>query len=255
MLFDTHAHFDAEQFDPDRDELLSSMPEQGVGYILNPGCNLRMSRAAVDLAHKYPFIYAAVGYHPEDCGDMTDEDLQEIFRLAQDPRVKAIGEIGLDYYWEQNPPKERQQEVFRRQMEMARQLKLPVIIHDREAHADSLAIVKEFPDVMGVFHCYSGSAEMAKEILDMGWMLSFTGVITYKNARKSVEVVEMAPLERLMVETDAPYMAPVPHRGQRNHSGFVHLMAEKIAEIKGLPVEEVIRTTTENGKRFFRIED
>ena len=252
-LFDTHAHYDSNQFNADREELLSSMPEQGVALIVNPGCDLESSRRAVELAHKYPFLYAAVGWHPEDCAPYTRDSLDELRRLAADPKVVAIGEIGLDYYWKENPSREVQQEVFRDQMALAEELDLPVIVHDREAHGDSLAIVKEFPGVRGVFHCYSGSVEMARELVSRGWMISFTGVLTYPNARKAVEVARAIPMEALMIETDAPYMAPVPHRGKRNHSGLVHQTCQRLAELKGLTLEETARITFENGKRFFRI--
>lgn len=216
MLFDTHAHYDASQFDADRHHVLAGLPARGVSLALNPGCDIASSRSAVALAEQYPFLYAAVGYHPEECAPYVESDL-EIFReLAKHPKVVAIGEIGLDYYWEENPPKELQQQVFRAQMQLAKELDLPVIVHDREAHADSFAIVKEFPGVRGVFHCYSGSVELARELTKLGWMISFTGVLTYKNARKAVEVAQAIPLEHLMIETDSPYMAPVPHRGKRN---------------------------------------
>ena len=254
MLFDTHTHFDAEQFDADREEVLAGLPARGISLAVNPGCDIPSSRAAIALAEQYPVLYAAIGYHPENCGPYVESDL-DIFRgLAKHPKVVAIGEIGLDYYWEENPPKEFQQQVFRAQMQLARELDLPVIVHDREAHADSLAIVKEFPDVRGVFHCYSGSVELAKELVKLGWMISFTGVLTYKNARKAVEVAEAIPIEHLMIETDSPYMAPVPHRGKRNDSGYVLHICEKLAEIKGISTEECARITTENGKRFFRIQ-
>ena len=231
MLFDTHAHYDAEQFDPDRDQVLEALPSRGVSLVVDPGCDIPSSRAALALAEKYPFLYAAVGYH----------------------KVVAIGEIGLDYYWEENPPRELQQQVFRRQMALAEELDLPVIVHDREAHADALAIVREFPRVRGVFHCFSGSAEVARELVKLGWMVSFTGVLTYKNARKALEAAEAVPLDRLMIETDSPYMAPVPHRGKRNDSGYLIHICEKLAEIKGISPEECARITLENGKRFFHI--
>ena len=253
MLFDTHAHYDAEQFDQDREAVLAGLPGRDVSLVVNPGCDIPSSRKAVELAHAWPFLYAAVGYHPENCAPYTPEDLDIIRDLTRDPKVVAIGEIGLDYYWEENPPREHQQKVFRDQMALAEELNLPVIVHDREAHADSLAIVKEFPQVRGVFHCYSGSAEMAKELVKLGWMISFTGVLTYKNARKAVEAAQAVPLERIMIETDSPYMAPVPHRGKRNDSGYVRHVCEKLAEIKGISYEECARITLENGKRFFRI--
>ena len=253
QLFDTHAHYDAEQFDTDRDALLATLPEQDVALVVNPGCDIPTSRKALELAHQYDYIYAAVGYHPESCAPYQESELELLREMAKDPKVVAIGEIGLDYYWEENPPKELQQEVFRAQMALARELKLPVIVHDREAHADSLTIVKEFPEVKGVFHCFSGSAEMAKELVKLGWMISFTGVLTYKNARKSVEAAEAVPIESIMIETDAPYMAPVPHRGKRCDSALVLHTCEKLAEIKGITVEDCARITMENGKRFFGI--
>lgn len=253
MLFDTHAHYDAEQFDQDRDAVLASLPDRGVSLAVNPGCDIPSSRRAVKLAHEWPFLYAAVGYHPEECGPYDPAELDILRELARDPKVVAIGEIGLDYYWEENPPGELQQRVFRDQMALAEELDLPVIVHDREAHADSLSIIKEFPQVHGVFHCFSGSAEMARELVKLGWMVSFTGVLTYKNARKAVEAAQAAPLDRIMIETDSPYMAPVPHRGKRNDSGYVRHVCEKLAEIRGLSFEECAHITLENGKRFYRI--
>ena len=253
MLFDTHAHYDDDWFDEDRDALLASMPEKGVGLIVNPGITAETSRMAIAMAEKYPHMYAAVGIHPENCHDFVPAHIDELRELAKHPKVVAIGEIGLDYYWDTNPPKEFQQQVLRAQMALARELQLPVIIHDRDAHADTLAIVKEFPEVTGVFHCYSGSEEDARTLVKMGWMLSFNGAATFKNARKAPEVIAGVPLERLMIETDAPYLAPVPHRGKRNDSGLVYLVAEKIAQIKGLTAEEVEKATWNNGKRFFRI--
>ena len=254
MLFDTHAHFDSRQFNEDRDELLASLPGQGVSLIVNPGCDIPTSRMAVELAEKYPFIYAAVGFHPEELEGMELSDLNIIRELAAHEKVVAIGEIGLDYYWiKDEEGRKKEQDFFRAQLAMARELNRPVIVHDREAHGDTLAIVKEFPDMKGVFHCYSGSVEMAQELVRMGWMISFTGVLTYHNARKAVEVAEAVPIERLMIETDSPYMAPVPHRGKRNHSGYVLHVCEKLAEIKGISVDECAKITLENGCRFFGI--
>ncbi|MBQ6116843.1 MAG: TatD family hydrolase [Oscillospiraceae bacterium] len=253
MLFDTHAHYDDQAFDADRRELLSAMPDHNVGLIVNPGCTVESSRTAMELAAAFPHVYAAVGIHPENCGDFVPAQMEEIRALAQSPKVVAVGEIGLDYYWPENPPRELQQEVLRRHMALAQELALPVIIHDREAHADCLAIVREFPAVRGVFHCFSGSAEMARELLKRGWMLSFNGAITFKNARKAPEVIAEIPLDRLMIETDAPYLTPTPFRGRRNDSTYVHLVAERIAQIKGLSPEAVEQITWENGKRFFGI--
>ena len=209
MLFDTHAHYDDERFDEDRDAMLASMPENNVGLILNPGCDAETSRKAVSYANRYPFVYAAVGLHPENIEDGWTQALDEIRTLAQsEPRVRAIGEIGLDYYWEKEErARARQQVVFARQMELARELKLPVIVHDRDAHADCMEITRRYPDVIGVYHCYAGHIEMARELLERGYYLSFTGVITFKNAKKAIEVIREVPIERLMVETDSPYMA------------------------------------------------
>lgn len=253
-VFDTHAHYDSEGFNADRMEVLASMPGQGVDLILNPGCDLESSKTAVSLAEQFPFVYAAVGVHPSDCGDFCDDTVHVLRTLAAHEKVKAIGEIGLDYYWEDNPPKEFQQQVFHKQMELAEELSLPVIIHDREAHHDCLEIVKAHPNVKGVYHCYSGSLEDAKILVKMGWMLSFTGVVTYKNARKSLEVIDWLPMDRIMIETDSPYLTPVPFRGKRNDSGNVHLVAETIAQVKSMDPEEVARITLENGKRFFQID-
>ena len=253
MLFDTHAHYDDEAFDADRDAVLTALPGQGVGLVLNPGCDVESSRKAVQYAAAYPHVYAAVGIHPENCGGYTAGDLAVLEKLAQQPGVAAIGEIGLDYYWAENPPRELQQQVLRDQLALARELALPVIIHDREAHADTLAIIREFPGVTGVFHCFSGSPEMAQELLKRGWYLGFDGPVTYKNARRAPEVAAVTPLDRMLIETDSPYMTPVPYRGKRNDSGYVHLVAEKLAEWKGVTPEEMARITTENGKRLFRI--
>ena len=253
MLFDTHAHYDDERFGADREALLASMPEKNVGLIVNPGCDIPSSRVAVELAGKFDFVYAAVGIHPENCADFEPEQIEKLRELAKEPKVVAIGEIGLDYYWAENPPRALQQEVLRRQLGLAEKLQLPVIIHDRDAHGDTMAIVREFPQVRGVFHCFAGSTEMARELIGMGWMLSFNGAATFKNARKAPEVIAAVPLEKLMIETDAPYLTPVPHRGERNDSSYVRFVAEKIAEIKGLSPEEVERVTWENGRRFFGI--
>lgn len=255
MLFDTHAHYDDGRFDSDRDELLRSLPENGVGLALVPGCDLISSRSAVKLAEQYPHIYAAVGLHPENLEGLTLADLSAIEEMSKEPKVKAIGEIGLDYYWEKDPDKRAiQQQFFRAQLELAKRLNLPVIVHDRDAHQDSLNIVKEFPGIRGVFHCYSGSVDMARELVKLGWYISFTGVITFKNARRALEVIAELPMDRIMIETDSPYMAPEPYRGRRNSSLYVHRMAEQIAEVKHMTFEEVADLTTENGKCLFGIE-
>ena len=253
MLFDTHAHYDDEAFDPDRRKVLAGLPQKGVGLVVDPGCTLTSSEKAVALAAEFPHVYAAVGLHPENCHDFQPEQIERLRQLAQREKVVAIGEIGLDYYWAENPPRELQQQVLRSQLALARELRLPVIFHDRDAHGDSLAIVKEFPDVTGVFHCFSGSPEMAQELLGMGWYLGFDGPVTYKNARRAPEMAAVTPLERMLIETDSPYMTPVPYRGQRNDSSYVRLVAEKLAEWKDIAPEELEHATLENGKRLFRI--
>ena len=253
MLFDTHAHYYAEAFDPDRDAVLSALPAAGVGLVLCPGCDLDPSRQSIQLAEAYPHVYAAAGVHPEDALGLPVDWLDQVAEMTRHPKVKAIGEIGLDYYWKENPPREHQQQVFHKQLELAEELDLPVIVHDREAHHDCLEVVRAHPKVRGVYHCYSGSLEDAKVLVNLGWMISFTGTITYKNARKALEVVEWLPMDRIMIETDSPYLTPEPFRGKRNDSGHVHLVAEKIAQIKGLEPDEAARITLENGKRFFRI--
>ena len=255
MLFDTHAHYDSRQFDADRDQVLSALPGQGVGLVVNPGCDLDSSRRAIGIAERYPFVYAAAGVHPEDCAGWQDTDVDELRSLAAHPKVVAIGEIGLDYYWKENPPREFQQRVFRAQLALARELDLPVIVHDREAHGDCLSIIREFPQVRGVFHCFSGSAEMAKELVGLGWMISFTGALTYKNARKAVEAAQAVPLDRIMIETDSPYMAPVPCRGERCHSGLVRHTCERLAELRGISLEECARITFENGTEFYQLQE
>ena len=252
-LFDTHAHYDSGAFNADRLEVLASMPEKGVELILNPGCDLESSRTAVELAEKFSFVYAAVGVHPSDCGPWEDSWLEELRTLASHPKARAIGEIGLDYYWKENPAHDFQQKVFHSQLELAEELKLPVIVHDREAHHDCLEVVRAHPNVTGVYHCYSGSLEDAKTLVKLGWMLSFTGVVTYKNARRSLEVIDWLPMDRIMLETDSPYLTPEPFRGKRNDSGYVYRVAETIAQAKGMTPDEVAEVTLENGKRFFGI--
>ena len=253
FIFDTHAHYDDGQFDADRAELLASMPDAGVGLIVDPGCDLASSRAAVAIAQQHSHVYAAVGYHPENCAPFVPSDIDVLREMAKHPKVVAIGEIGLDYHWAENPPKEHQWDVLRRQLALAVELDLPVIIHDRDAHADCFAIVNEFPALRGVFHCYSGSVEMARELWKRGWYVGFDGPLTYKNARKTVEVAAEAPLDRILIETDAPYLSPVPLRGTRNDSRNLVHVVEKLAELRGMTAEEIIALTMENGKRLFGI--
>ena len=253
MLFDTHAHMDDRAFDTDREELLAGLPEQGIGLLMNPGCSLASSRNASLLSQKYDYIYAAVGSHPDVADDVNEEVLEEYRKLCKlNSKIKAIGEIGLDYHYE-DIPRELQLKAFRAQMELARELALPVIVHERDAHEDGMKVVEEFPEVTGVFHCYSGSAEMAKWLVNRGWYIGFTGVLTFKNARKALEVASSIPLERIVLETDCPYMSPEPFRGKRNDPGKLYRMAEKLAELRNLSVEEIHRITTENGKRLYRI--
>ncbi len=230
MLFDTHAHMDDRAFDPDREALLESLPGAGLGLVMNPGCSLASSKNAVALAEQYPWLYAAVGSHPDAADEVDDGVLEEYRKLCKlhGDKVKAIGEIGLDYHYE-DIPRDLQKKAFVAQMELARELDLPVIVHEREAHQDGLAIVKDFPEVTGVFHCFSGSAELARQLVDLGWYIGFTGVLTFKNARRAMEAAHAIPLERIVIETDCPYMSPEPYRGRRNDPGKVFRMAEKLA--------------------------
>ena len=253
MLFDTHAHMDDQAFTEDRAALLNSFPDQGIGLVMNPGCSLESSRNVDKLTREYDFLYGAVGSHPDVADEVNEAVLEEYRTLCkQNPKIKAIGEIGLDYHYE-DIPREIQQKAFRMQMELAKELDLPVIVHERDAHEDGMKIVTEFPEVTGVFHCYSGSAEMAKWLVARGWYIGFTGVLTFKNARKAVEVASQIPLDRIVLETDCPYMSPEPFRGKRNDPGRLYRMAEKLAEIRDLPLEEIHWITTENGKRLYRI--
>ena len=252
MYFDTHAHYDSGAFNADREAVLTALPEAGVSLVVNPGCEVRSSETAIALAGRFAHVYAAVGIHPEDMGDMAEGDLDRIAQLARHEKCVAIGEIGLDYYWDASH-KEEQKALFARQLDMALALDLPVIVHDREAHGDCLDIVRRYESLRGVFHCYSGSAEMAEELLRRGWYLGFDGPITYKNARKALEVLEICPLDRILIETDSPYLTPVPNRGKRNDSRNLVYITEKIAEVKGLTADEIAAATMENGKRLFGI--
>lgn len=254
MYFDTHAHYDDDCFNQDRDELLGGMRARGIDLIVNPGCDMETSHKAVEISEKYPFIYAGIGFHPHDSKKMTNDSIGELEELSKNSRVVAIGEIGLDYHYD-NSPRKVQKERFRQQMELARKLSLPVIIHEREASRDCLEIIRDFKDVLGVFHCYSGSVESAKTIIKQGWYLSFTGVITYKNAKKSHEVIRWMPTDKLMIETDSPYLSPVPERGKRNSSLYLPYIAQTIAELLGRTQEEVAKITKDNGKHFFNITD
>ena len=252
MYFDTHAHLDDAAFDEDREEVLQRIREAGVGLVLNPGCDEESTRRAARLAENHDFVWFAAGFHPEELKSLTEESYQAVCELARHPKCLAIGEIGLDYYWDASR-KEEQKALLHRQLELALELDKPVIIHDREAHADCLEAVKQHPGLRGVFHCYSGSAEMAAELLKAGWYLGFDGPVTYKNARKAIEVLQICPLDRILVETDSPYLPPVPMRGRRNDPGNLPYICARIGEVKGLSAEEVARITRENGCRLFNV--
>ena len=253
MLFDTHAHLNDRAFDCDRIQLLETLPQQGVTFLMNAGCSLESSRECVAMAQQYPYVYAAVGSHPDAADEVCDAVLEEYRKLCKlTDKVKAVGEIGLDYHYE-DIPRALQKKAFIAQLELAREIGLPVIVHEREAHQEGMDIIRQFPDVTGVFHCYSGSAEMAKQLVDMGWYIGFTGVLTFKNARKAIEAAQAIPLDRIVIETDCPYMSPEPYRGKRNDPSRVLYVADKLAEIRGITPEEARALTLENGKRLYRI--
>ena len=253
MLFDTHDHLDSGAFRRDLPDILARLPGQGIGLLMNPGCDLPSSQAACALARENPWIYAAVGLHPDAADQISPAVVDTLTRLVKgNPKVKAIGEIGLDYHYE-DVPRQQQQACFRQQLALAQELGLPVIIHQREAAQDTLDILGEFPQVTGVFHCYAGSAEMAVQLTRRGWYIGFTGVITFKNARKLVETALAIPLDRMVIETDCPYMAPEPFRGKRNDPGYLYRMAQRLGELRGLSQEEMEQITMENGKRLYRI--
>lgn len=253
MYFDTHAHYDSSKFSVDRDEVIRAVYESGVSLIVDPGDTLERSADVVALANQYDFVYAAVGVHPEEYETWADNTVDRLRELAKNPKVVAIGEIGLDYYWDKEHTK-LQKQMFQAQIELALELDLPIIVHDREAHGDCFAIVCEYPQLRGVFHCYSGSAEMAKELLKRGWYLGFDGPITYKNNVKAMEVLAVTPLDRIVLETDSPYLSPVPNRGKRNDSRNLPYIAAVVAREKGVSVEEAAAITFENGKRLYGIQ-
>ena len=253
MYFDSHSHMDDRRFDDDRDGIMDELKSRGVGLLMNVGCDLASSERSVALAERYPFVYAAVGSHPDDADHVDGRLLDRYRALAGHEKVRAIGEIGLDYHYE-DVPRTQQIIAFEQQLELAEALKLPVIVHEREAHGDAMDIVRRHPDVRGVFHCFSGSKELALWLVERGWYIGFTGVVTFKNARRAVEAVQALPLDRILIETDCPYMAPEPYRGRRNDSRYVPLVAAKIAEIRGLTPDEAGNITTENAKRLFGIE-
>ena len=252
MYFDSHAHLDDTRFEKDFDEILARMRENGVTGMMNIGCDLPSSERSVALAERFDWIWAAVGSHPDDADHVDAARIECYRRLCTHPRVKAVGEIGLDYHYE-DVPREVQKRAFRLQLQLAREVGRPVVVHEREAHGDAMEILDDFPDVTGVFHCYSGSAEMARELVRRGWYIGFTGVVTFRNARKAVETAQAIPLDRILIETDCPYMAPEPYRGRRNDPSYVPLVAEKIAQLRGLPTETVAQATWDNACRLFRL--
>lgn len=255
MLTDTHVHLDDDQLIGQLDDVMRRARNRQMSFILNPGCNLETSRKAIEIAHRYPEVYAAVGFHPLDADDYQGEaSLSQLREWAKDPRVLAIGEIGLDYHYDDSPSKEVQHKVFEDQMNLASELSLPVIIHDREAHKDTLDRVRALlnREASGVFHAYSGSVEMARDILDLGMYISIGGPLTFKNAKKTPDVIAYAPLDRILLETDGPYMAPVPVRGTVNEPANTWYVAQKMAEIKNVPVEKILEQTEKNARALFR---
>ena len=250
-IFDSHAHYTDKAFNDDRENMLGSLRESGICGVINCGADIESSVFSVDLANKYDYIYAACGIHPEEADKVPESYIEILKNLARNEKCVAIGEIGLDYYWRQDT-KEKQKELFENQILLSKELDLPIIVHDREAHGDTLEILKKHKP-KGVLHCFSGSPETAEEILKLGMYIGLGGALTFKNARKAVEVAEMLPLDRLLLETDCPYMAPVPFRGKRNYSGYIPYIAEKVAEIKGIDPQTVLDITSENAKKLFNL--
>lgn len=253
MIFDSHAHYDDEAFDSDRDVLIEKLKENNVEYILNCGSSLKGAVDSVNLAEKYDFIYAAVGIHPEFAYDVNETTIKSLEDLTKNKKVKAVGEIGLDYYYDENPPREVQKKAFILQMELAKKVGLPVVIHDRDAHKDTLDIIKKYPEVKGVIHCFSGSVEFARECLKLGYYIGFTGIVTFKNAKKVINVAKEVPINRMLVETDCPYMAPTPFRGKRNDSSYIKYTLTKLAQIRGEDYDYMENITNKNAKRLLNI--
>ena len=254
MIFETHAHYNDEAFQEDREEIFAQFPGKGIGRVVNIASDLQSIGECLDLAHRYPFMYCALGIHPSDCAPLTDELLEEIRGKLSDPRVVAVGEIGLDYYWD-TPDRAIQKHWFEEQLEMARRAKLPVVIHSRDAAQDTMQLMRDHraEEIGGVVHCYSYSLEMAREFVKMGFYIGVGGVVTFKNAKKIVEVVREIPLEHILLETDCPYLAPVPFRGKRNSSMYLPYVVARIAEIKGVTEEEVISVTAGNARNMYRL--
>ncbi len=254
-IFDSHAHYDDDSFNLDRSEIMKELKSNGVVGIMNCSSSYESIKKTCKLINTWDFIYGAVGIHPENADEFKDEMIDEFKELVKkNLKLKAIGEIGLDYYWDENPSREVQKDVFRKQMKLAQDLKLPVIIHDRDAHEDTLDIMKEFPDVIGVVHCFSGSVEFAKECLKLGYYIGITGVVTFKNAKKVVQVVKEVPVDKLLVETDCPYMSPEPNRGKRNRSDYIKYIIEKIADIKEVDSKELNLRLNKNLQNLFKIQ-
>jgi TatD DNase family protein len=253
MFFDTHAHYDDPRFDGDRDSLLAALPERGVGLVVDCGSDIPTSLSALELSRRYPHVYCACGIHPESAGEYTEEDLARVERLCREEKVVAVGEIGLDYHYADGAPREVQIRLLRAQLRLALDLDLPVVIHDREAHGDCLETVRAFPGLRGVFHCYSGSAEMAAELVKLGWMFSFGGSVTFKNNKKAPEVIASLPADRIMLETDCPYLAPVPYRGRRCDSTLLTYVCEAVARFRGIAPGEAEELTWNNARRFFGV--
>ena len=254
MIFETHAHYDDDRFEEDRHEILESLPEAGIGIVINSGASVESTRDTVELAKKYNHVYAAVGIHPSEIAELDEDYFEWMRQQTAWEKTVAIGEIGLDYYWDKEPEiQEKQRYWFGRQMELARETGLPIIVHSRDAAADTMQVMKEHraEEILGVIHCYSYSKEMALEFIKMGYYIGVGGVVTFKNAKKLIETVEAIPLERILLETDCPYMAPEPYRGKRNSSLLLPYVIEKIAQLKGVSTEEVERVTEENARRLF----
>ena len=255
MIFETHAHYDDEQFDSGREALLASLPDCGIKRVVNVGASIASTRNSIELAEKYDFIYAAVGVHPSEIEELNEERFNWLRELTKLEKVVAVGEIGLDYYWDKEPEvQERQRYWFKRQMELAKEANLPIIVHSRDAAADTLQVMKEAhaEEIPGVIHCYSYSPEIAQEFIKMGYYIGVGGVVTFKNAKKLKETVEQIPLERILLETDCPYMAPEPYRGKRNDSRYIPYIVEKIAELKQVSIEEVEEITWRNAMNLYR---
>ena len=256
MIFETHGHYDDEQFDEDRERLIAEFLEKDIDKVMNVGADMQSSRNSVELAGKYPHFYAAVGVHPSEVGDLTEDDMQALKQMTlENPKVKAIGEIGLDYHFDDDPPRDVQEKWFIRQLELAQELGMPIIIHSRDAASDTMEILKDMDGGRngGVIHCYSYSREQAREYIKMGFHIGVGGVVTFKNSRRLQEVVEDIPLEKIVLETDSPYMAPVPFRGTRNSALNIPYIAEKIAEIKGVPVQKVYDQTYANALKMYKM--